>query len=421
MWIVVASGLVVFVSALFGSMGYRGRPQVVGIDLGTTFSVVALKNGDEVTVLPDWRSGKALLPSVVSFFPEGRTVVGHEAVRLRDTHPSNTIFNAKRFIGRPFDEVTEDARSHPFHVAPHGSDAAGKASPLAGFVIPGAAAGGADGWVSPVDVGAEVVRHLKRSVAEHLGFQVGSAVICVPAKFSPRETKATREAFERAGFRVARVLEEPTAAAVAYNLHKGSGVRHVLVYDIGGGTLDTSLLYMNGKAISMLGVAGDDHLGGSDFDQRMRDLLLAKLAAPGAQDAEAEAPAGEQPAELHSCDRNGLHILGEEAKIKLSSVLSTTVRCRAEGGGVRSLTVTRQEFEEASADLFRRSMEPVEKVLEDQMMTSDNIDDIVLVGGASRTPRLRALLQEFFGEGKRLHTEIDPDVTVAYGAANILD
>jgi len=407
-------GLLVVLSAMLAAMGFRGREQVVGIDLGTTFSVVALKSGDKVTVLPDYRSGRQLVPSVVTFLANGTTVVGQDAVAFRDELPLHTIFNAKRFIGRPISEVENDAKTHPYRVAGNSSSDASEADPvLAGFSIPGASEA-EDRWVSPIEVGAEVVRQLKRSITEHIGYPIKRAVICVPAKFSARESKATQDAFEAAGFKVARVLEEPTAAAVAYNLHKGSGTRNVLVYDIGGGTLDTSLLFMNGRSVSVLGVAGDDHLGGSDFDQKMREVLAAKL--PGARSL----PAGAETPK-HRCHSHGLLILGEEAKIALSSQESVVVECLAEDGVGRSISVARAEFEEACSDLFARSMAPVEKVLEDQMMTSDNVDDVVLVGGASRTPRLRKLLQEFIGPDKKLHTEIDPDVTVAYGAANIVD
>mmetsp|Transcript_43924 Transcript_43924/g.127883 ORF Transcript_43924/g.127883 Transcript_43924/m.127883 type:complete len:424 (-) Transcript_43924:27-1298(-) len=423
MELMLFAGLLVVVSAALAALGFRGRDQVVGIDLGTTFSVVALKSGNKVTVLPDHLTGKLLLPSVVTYHPNGSVLVGWPAAELRGDYPSQTIFNAKRFIGRPFDEVAADAAAHPYAVAAGSiQERAANGSIIddgtawAGFSLPGLAApafGSGDRWVSPIDVGAEVVRHMKESVSRYVGYEIQRAVICVPAKFTWREAKATQDAFERAGFKVARVLEEPTAAAVAYNLHKGSGVRHVLVYDIGGGTLDTSLLYMNGKSISVLGVAGDDHLGGSDFDLRMRDLLLSKL--PGAEVAAAGPPPTQR------CHSTGMHILGEQAKIELSGAPSTEVRCLADGGRHLLLRVTREEFEEAAKDLFERSMAPVAKVLEDQMMTRDDVQDIVLVGGASRTPKLRALLQEFMGPDKRLHTEIDPDVTVAYGAANILD
>jgi len=353
--------------------------------------------------------------------------VGHSAVSLRITHPQQTIFNAKRFIGRSIDEVSDDSASHPFRVVGNASDALNHSDadkPAAGFLVPGKEQ--ATRWISPQDVGAEVVRRLGRSVASYLGYPISRAVICVPAKFELNQIKATQQAFEQAGFKVMRVLEEPTAAAIAYNLHKMSGTRHVLIYDIGGGTLDTSLLYMNGKSVSVLGVAGDNRLGGSDFDLRMRQILSKKFeelgteAVEGQQENRRRAEEKEEM-QMPNCDDNGFSILAEQAKIRLSDDLNTEVTCMASDGRRTRLHVTRAEFEAASADLFDRSMRPVAKVLEDQMMTSGNVDDIVLVGGASRTPRLRTLLQEFFGPNKRLHTDIDPDVTVAYGAANILD
>lgn len=399
-------------SAIMAALGYRGREQIVGIDLGTTFSVVALRSKDKVTVLPDRFTGRLLVPSVVAYLENGTTVVGEAAVARRAKFPSQTIFNSKRFIGRPMAEVADDASKHPYRVAPNASrgpdESVDEAS--AGFSIPGNRSV-SEFWVSPIDVGALVVRHMMASVGVYLGYPIHRAVICVPAKFSSRETKATVQAFTQAGIKVMRVLEEPTAAAIAYNLHKGTTVRHVIVYDIGGGTLDTSLLYMSGKNVNMLGVAGDDHLGGSDFDHRMQSLLESKLAAGAAQ--------VEPDAALPSCDSN-LGVSAERAKIALSTSQSAEVRCLADDGRGRAITVTREEFEKACQDLFDRAIDPVKKVLEDQQMTADYIDDVVLVGGASRMPQLRELIGQFF-DGKRLHTEIDPDVTVAYGAANVVD
>jgi len=409
--LMLIGGLLVLASAILAALGFRGKEQIVGIDLGTTFSVVALRSRDAagaptVTVLPDRISGKPLLPSVVSYLPNGSIVVGDQAVILRNQYPQNTIYNAKRFIGRKLDEVHGDVDTHPFAIVDNSNGSAV-------FKIP--SENGNKPLVSPIDVGAEVVKHLKMSITKYIGYDISRAVICVPAKFTEKETKATQQAFEQAGVKVMRVLEEPTAAAVAYGLHKKPGTRHTLVYDIGGGTLDTSLLYMNGRSVSVLGVAGDDRLGGSDFDLKMQELLLRKFAEVPAQ---ASPPADTT---LHACDANGLHIAGEQAKIKLSIEMSVDVFCAAEDGAVLSVSVTRSEFEEACADLFARSMAPVEKVLADQMMAAEHVHDIVLVGGASRTPKLRALLQQFFGPHQKLHTEIDPDVTVAYGAANVVD
>jgi len=415
-YMIVLVGMLVLVSAILAALGFKGRPQVVGIDLGTTFSVVAMKATDGViSIIPDHVTGKKLLPSVVSILENGTVVVGDRAVELRGLLPERTIFNAKRFIGRTLGEVASEQATHPYRVSANftsssdDSNATNSSGP-AGFAI--ALEGSRERWFSPTDIGAAVVSHMRESIQKHLGFGIRQVVICVPAKFGYRESKATSEAFQAAGFKVARVLEEPTAAAVAYNLHRGAGIRYVLVYDIGGGTLDTSLLYMNGRSVSVLGVAGDDHLGGSDFDVQMRTLLASKVeSALQAEDAQAK----------ESCDSTGLYILAEEVKIRLSSEQSVEIRCRHEDGKDRILVTSREGFEDAAAELFGRAMAPVDKVLSDQMMTPDDVSDIVLVGGASRTPKLRKMLQEYFGPQKSLHTDIDPDITVAWGAASILD
>eukprot|EP00933_Yihiella_yeosuensis_P051646 TRINITY_DN49625_c0_g1_i1.p1 TRINITY_DN49625_c0_g1~~TRINITY_DN49625_c0_g1_i1.p1 ORF type:complete len:446 (-),score=103.91 TRINITY_DN49625_c0_g1_i1:103-1326(-) len=405
------------------AMGYRGRPQVVGIDLGTTFSVVALKSDKGVSIIPDHVTGRQLLPSVVTHFPNGSVLVGDAAVELRGTYSDSTIFNAKRFMGKAFGEVALEASQHPFRVSANFTDNSREASATntsaeVGFVIASDAnvRGTSERWVSPIDVGAAVVRHMRMSVSRHIGYDIHRAVICVPAKFSAVETQATVKAFEQAGFKVMRILEEPTAAAVAYNLHKGKGVKHVLVYDLGGGTLDVSLLYMNGKSVSVLGVAGDDHLGGSDFDHALSALLGSKFA-----NAKATSAKDDQASVKEKCDSIGLGILAEAVKIRLSSALETEARCTDKDGFVRTMVVSRAQYEEAAKELFARSIAPVEKVLADQMMTSDDVHDIVLVGGSSRTPKIREQLRKFFGPEKKLHTDIDPDITVAWGAASILD
>eukprot|EP00434_Breviolum_minutum_P038685 symbB.v1.2.034323.t1/scaffold4412.1/size40011/1 len=437
-YLIALSGLVVLVSAILAALGFQGRPQVVGIDLGTTFSVVALKatNGT-VSVIPDHITGKQLLPSVVTYTSDGKVLVGDVAVAQRGRQPERTIFNAKRFVGRQLGQVLQERADHAYRVVGNFSESSKEAgasnlSSSAGFAIE--LDGKKERWVSPIDVGAEVVAHMRRSVSQHLGFEISRAVICVPAKFGFEETKATQEAFEKAGMKVMRILEEPTAAAIAYNLHKGEGVRHVLVYDIGGGTLDTSLLYMNGNAVSVLSVSGDDHLGGSDFDVQMRHLLESKLVRSlgdsnfgrenftiSRRQEKGDVQTVDPGTAKEDCESSGLHILAEDAKIRLSSEVQVETRCRASDGKDRIFVISRKEFEDASSELFGRAMAPVQKVLDDQMMTSDYINDVVLVGGASRTPKLRELLQDFFGPSKRLHTEIDPDITVAWGAASVLD
>jgi molecular chaperone DnaK (HSP70) len=360
--------------------GLKGRQFIVGVDLGTTYSVIAIKKthgeGGVVDIIP-LSDGKMLLPSVVSFL-DGEVLVGRPARSKRSDHPDKTIYNAKRFIGRTMAESESHATEVPYNVTANGT------GPVY-FTI-----GGMN--ITPVEVGKHVVGVLKDAATAFLGFEPRGAVICVPAKFGVAQTAATREAVEATGLKVQRIMEEPTAAAVAYDLHRGLEPRNVLVYDIGGGTTDVSMLFMNQGSISVQGTHGDEHLGGSDFDEAMYSVLAEKMP---------------------DCPEPRLRVLAEDAKIALSGADETTVNCE------RSLSVTRREFEASSAPLFVRSMIPVDQLLEDLMMEPRHVNDVVLVGGASRTPRLRELLRAKFGG--RVHHDIDPDVTVAWGAANILD
>lgn len=218
-----------------------------------------------------------------------------------------------------------------------------------------------------------------------------------------------------------RVLEEPVAAAVAYNLHKAGDSAHVLVYDIGGGTLDASLLLMNGKAVSVLATAGDEHLGGSDFDHRIFQILVDKMDSSEKIDGPSSSLSSSVSLPLPVCERHVLRILSEKVKITLSKHLHAEVLCVDNNNVTRKIGVTRDEFDLKSADLIGRLLTPVRTVLNSQGMSADEIDDIVLVGGASRMPQVHEQLKSFFGVHKRLRMDIDPDITVAYGAANVLD
>jgi len=376
--------LVLVVVTILGAMGFRGREQVVGIDLGTTFSVVAVKlNSGEVRVIPDYTSQKRLTPSVVHYPSDGKPLVGARAVPYRQTHPLDTIYNSKRFIGKRHDEVEAERKDHPYNVVP-GINGTGNATfqlPLSGLNV------------TAIDVGADIVRHMYKSILENRGYPMTTAVICIPAKFGMREADATKIAFEKAGFKVLRVMDEPTAAAVAYNLHKTISPRNILVYDFGGGTLDASLLWMNGDAVTMLGTSGDDHLGGSDFDHIVQRLLSKSLP---------------------KCDGSQLGLLAEQAKIELSDAMTAKVEC-----GEEQATLTREEFEEATNHLFVRALEPIDAILKESMMDAAHVSDVVLVGGATRMPKIRQLLRDYFPEKTPVHTHIDPDTTVAIGAANI--
>jgi len=382
--IFMSVGIFVLVAVtIAGYLGYKGREQVVGIDLGTTFSVVAYKShAGDVTVIPDWMTGKPLTPSVVHYQADGEPLVGAQAIPYRETNPEDTIYNAKRFIGKKYSEVGEEIKTHRYKVTDPGEE---KDSEFQLAL--------AQKNVNGIEVGADVLKYLHKSIKKFRGYPMQTAVICIPAKFGAAEASATKVAFENAGFKVLRVMDEPTAAAVAYNLHKSQSPRNILVYDFGGGTLDASLLWMNGDAATMLGTHGDDHLGGSDFDHVVQDHLSKKLV---------------------KCEAAALGVLAEQAKIELSSKETTKVVCKEE-----SADFTKKEFESIADHLFKKSLLPIAAILEEAMMEPHHVSDVVLVGGATRMPKVRQQLRDYFPEGTAVHTHIDPDTTIAVGAANI--
>jgi len=374
--------LVAVICTILGSMGYRGREQVVGIDLGTTFSVVAIKFGNgTVRVIPDWSSNKLLTPSVVHYFENGTALVGAAAIPYRDSHPADTIFNSKRFIGKMFNEVEQEIKDHKYAVISMEDESAG-------FHLASSRR-----RLTPIDVGKEVLIHMQKSIESFMGYRMTTAIICVPAKFGKAEVQSTKLAFERAGFKVLRIMEEPTAAAVAYGLHETTTAKYVVVFDLGGGTLDISLLWMNGDAVNVVGTAGDDHLGGSDFDHIVQKRLVT---------------------ELPNCPYSYLGLLAEQAKIRLSDVESTTITCEN-----KETTLTRETFHRDTDKLFDRVMLPLDKVLEEAMMEPSHVNDVVLVGGATRMPKIREMIRQYFPPSTPVHMDIDPDTTVAYGAANV--
>lgn len=321
----------VIASATLSAFGFRGRVHTVGIDLGTTFSVVAVKLNGTVEVIPD-REGRFATPSVVSFRPDGSVLVGHDATPFLAKDPNRTIYNAKRFIGRRFsDAVVQEERSrHPFKVvAARDDDDAVRFSTD-------------HGEIAPEDVGTHILRTLKKSAQIFLGHsQAVTTVVAVPADFGSSARKATRRAFEAAGFSVVRVIDEPTAAAVAYGLHRCSDVHHVLVFDLGGGTLDTSLIHINEGSVQVLLEDGDAHLGGEDFDASMMTLLRRRFA--------------ELPPSSSCLSHASLKKMAERAKRELSVSPETSVSCGdSEGRGTFRTVVSRHDFEEEAADLFDR-------------------------------------------------------------------
>lgn len=411
-------------------MGFQGRVTTVGIDLGTTFSVVGVNVNGKVLIIED-KIGHRIFPSVVAYKDNGDVAaVAYDALPYLSLRPENTIFNAKRFIGGDLNDTATQmyANAHPYRVV---TSNLSQHSSL-GFELSGYAPSkdGADKLkvITPENVGTEVVRYLLSITASFLGHkQVNKAVIAVPAKFSMKQRAATGEAFKAAGLKVVRVLEEPTAAAVAYNLHKKSDVHHILVYDFGGGTLDVSLLFVSNGSVQVYATDGDETLGGSDLDMCLYDIVKEKV----------EKISGEQlvlrPVGIDSssnstnsdlvCATASVRTMSEEIKKLLSYTDSATFKCdllnNSQNPREISFEVTKNDFEGGCSVLFERALAPVIRLLGDLDMSREDIDEVVLVGGSTRIPLIKRQLKDYFG--KPLNDHIDPDVTVAYGAASILD
>jgi molecular chaperone DnaK (HSP70) len=450
-WLLTVGAALVLVCAVLAAMGFRGRISTIGVDLGTTFSVVGLRIDSEVHIVKD-KAGHNIFPSIVSFLPNGKVVSAWEARDRLGAHPQDTIFNAKRFLASSLDDEKMQAYAnvHPFEAVRVSEDVS--AFGKVGFRLSKAATGHAP-VVAPEVVGSHVLRHLLKVTADYLGYGgVNKAVIAVPAKFTPEQRAATAAAYKAAGLKVVRVMEEPTAAAVAYQLHKKSNVHHILVYDFGGGTLDVSILYVRNGSVEVYATDGDELLGGSDFDACLSDIIMRKIIHSvgrmidlgGFEDAERQCDEelGREPrkaaSEAHErCSPSRIRMHAERVKIELSSNATSQFSCEvprdvpctkeeassqsgAATGQLVSGEVSRQEFLSHCRPLFNRGMAPVQRLLSDLGMSSKDIDEVVLVGGTTRIPFVKQRLREYF-DGKELNDRIDPDVTVAYGAASVLD
>jgi molecular chaperone HscA len=354
----------------------------VGIDLGTTHSLVATRRSGVPVVLGD-EAGRSLLPSVVHWGEDGAVRVGDEALAQRADDPAHTIASAKRLIGRAMDEVGATAATLPYAL-----------EPLAGS----AAIRTRAGLKTPVQVGAELLRVLRERAEAALGGPLTGAVVTVPAYFDDAQRTATKEAARAAGLHVLRLLNEPTAAAVAYGLDSGSEGRF-LVYDLGGGTFDVSLLHLQRGVFEVLATGGDAALGGDDFDHALARWFAEETRSAGWTEA----------------DRSALNAAAREAKHALSAAHSTTLACRHTSGALHAVTVTRAGFEGLTADLLARTLSATRRVLRDAGLAAADIDGIVPVGGSTRMPMVATALKALFG--REPLAGIDPDEVVALGAA----
>ncbi|TIA92532.1 hypothetical protein E3P99_00562 [Wallemia hederae] len=369
---------------------------VIGIDLGTTYSAVGVLRGGRVDIIAN-EQGNRITPSWVAFTDEGR-LVGESAKNQYAQNPSNTVFDAKRFIGRKFDDpdMKRDIKHMPFQI----KSKQNKPSIEVEWK-------GDNKAFQPEEISAMVLGKMKETAEQYLGTPVTHAVVTVPAYFNDAQRQATKDAGTIAGLNVLRIINEPTAAAIAYGLDKKDDKEsRILVFDLGGGTFDVSLLSIDDGVFEVLSTAGDTHLGGEDFDNRVQDYLVKQYKNKTGQD-----PSKNQRS------MGKLKRAVEQAKRQLSSQASTKVEIEAFFQGEDMVeTLTRAKFEEINNDLFRKTLKPVEQVLKDAKVGKNEVDDIVLVGGSTRIPKVQQLLQDFF-DGKPLSKGINPDEAVAYGAA----
>ncbi|MER7046560.1 molecular chaperone DnaK [Streptomyces jumonjinensis] len=368
--------------------------KAVGIDLGTTNSVIAAWEGGEPTVIPN-AEGARTTPSVVAFSDSGERLVGQLARRQSILNPKGTVTSAKRFIGRRYDEVPDEAKAVSFDVVegPGG---------VARFDVHGK-------QYAPEEISAQVLRKLAEDAGKSLGERVTEAVITVPAYFNDAQRQATKDAGRIAGLEVLRIINEPTAAALAYGLDK-KGHETVLVFDLGGGTFDVSILDVGDGVVEVRSTAGDSHLGGDDFDRRLVDYL-----ADGFQKAEG-IDLRKDPQALQR-----LFEAAEKAKTELSSVTQTQVSLpfvTADAAGPKHLTETirRSTFDEITGDLVERCLEPVKQAMSDAKITENDVDEVILVGGSTRIPAVQTLVRRLTG-GKDPNMSVNPDEVVALGAA----
>ncbi len=368
--------------------------KAVGIDLGTTNSVVAVMEGGQPTVIINTDGGR-FTPSVVGFSKNGERMVGQLAKRQTVLNPENTIYSAKRFIGRRFSEVAAEIKNVPYKVVKGQNDAVK-------FEIGGK-------HYAPEEISAGVLRKLVEDAAKYIGEKVTEAVITVPAYFNDAQRQATKDAGQIAGLKVLRIINEPTAAALAYGLDKKKN-ETIMVFDLGGGTFDVSVLEVGDGVFEVKSTSGDTHLGGDDFDKRIVDWLAEEFQKTNGIDLRRDRQSFQRLTEA-----------AEKAKIELSSILETMISLpfiTADASGPKHLEVrlTRAKFDQLTADLVNRCINPVKQALSDARLSEKDIDEVILVGGSTRIPAVQTLVRKLTG-GKDPNQSVNPDEVVAVGAA----
>jgi len=369
--------------------------KVIGIDLGTTNSVVAVMEGGEPVVIPNSEGGRTT-PSVVAFTKDGERLVGQVARRQAITNPENTIFSIKRFMGRQGTEVTEEQKLVPYEVV---TDAKGRVQ----IKVPNA-----DKTFTPPEISAMILQKMRQTAEDYLGTKVSQAVITVPAYFNDAQRQATKDAGKIAGLEVLRIINEPTAAALAYGLDKQADEK-IAVFDLGGGTYDISILELGDGVFEVKSTNGDTHLGGDDFDQRIINWLVTEFKKDQGIDLAQDAMALQRLKEA-----------SEKAKMELSTTQSTDINlpfitATQEGPKHLNYSLTRAKFEQLVDDLIERTKEPMQRALDDAGLKPADIDEVILVGGSTRIPKIQEVVEKFFG--KDPHKGVNADEVVGVGAS----
>ena len=368
--------------------------KIIGIDLGTTNSVVSVMEGNEPTVITN-SEGKRTTPSVVSFDKNGERKIGDPAKRQAVNNPKGTVYSIKRFMGEKYSAIAAEASRMPYDVKQGSND------------TPRVLLNGRE--YSPQEISAMVLQKMKQTAEDYLGEKVERAVITVPAYFSDSQRQATKEAGEIAGLKVERIINEPTAAALAHGLDKKAQDKKIAVYDLGGGTYDISILELGDGVFEVLSTNGDTHLGGDDFDNAVIDWIVSEFEKEQGVNLRNDAQAMQRIREA-----------AEKAKIELSSSSVTEINlpyitANASGPLHLMMTLTLSQFDKLTDDLVMRTIPPMRKALEDAGLSTSDIDDVILVGGSTRNPRVQAVVEEFFG--KKPSKNVNPDEVVAIGAA----
>ncbi len=369
--------------------------KVIGIDLGTTNSVVAVMEGGEPVVIPNAEGGRTT-PSVVGFAKDGERLVGQVARRQAITNPNNTVFSIKRFMGRAYAEVVEERKLVPYEVVRDSDDRVQVKIPNASKPF------------TPPEISAVILQKMKQTAEDYLGHEVDQAVITVPAYFNDSQRQATKDAGKISGLEVLRIINEPTAAALAYGLDKKKD-ETIAVFDLGGGTYDISILELGDGVFEVKATNGDTHLGGDDFDQRIIDWLVQEFNKDQGIDLAKDVMALQRLKEA-----------AEKAKMELSSTMQTDINlpfvtATQEGPKHLNMTLSRAKLEQLVEDLVQRTIPPMQAALKDAGLNPSDIDEVILVGGSTRMPKIQEVVKSFFG--KDLHRGVNPDEVVAVGAA----